>query len=1466
MSETTSPITSSISNSLNNTVEESDDYESDQSLEIVTKSPKGKSRRKALDISSADKSYIETIEQELDKLLDEKAAKNNLTVQNVKNLLRHVVSNEHLLALVKQVEDPEKYPDELLQFEPKLTRAKAKELFSSQTPAPLPSWISPPIPTSETQVLINEDLPDDDSEEEYVPTATGEDESEDDRDTSIISESDPATPCSMDTSTQNANDCIPPNNLTAGTNAENTSCAIIEDGGGVFKIPSTSSALTPSKQRGKPNEPNIALRTRSKFCLSNTPLEEIEEAFIPPDITTDMYDMDCDDEDWTDFLRCFTRPLDEVAKPRDDEEHDPEYNILEDDSINKIDKEELRADRAVEVTKKELSDLIAELFDYTNNFDDRENDPPVHSLPSLEVIQNVQVLIPTTPLLETSKTSETAENKEFEESCYTFQPCEVHLLQQQIRQHVQLLTQGFALSYLHPEFGEYAGQYKEYLYNIKELPVNLENSVFNVCNLNPAIDFVENWIKLLDNKSDANVIAHLDYVARVLHETQNHKSLGREYIPTFSKLLLQHVSQSEAFLYPTLLPRIPSMPRSTLRKRPPYLRSEEELIAIGLEQFIPYLSQDKINLTPRKEIKMRTVAHYLHCYLLPARQAHKICRYIGECRRAAADNCPISYYFKNKVAAITVHYLVPVEDLKILPPCKRPLEQLPELWKLYVATLKAAPQNCRISNIATVPYLRRVSKPPLYNAVISKRRISPRPSRPFQQSFSSEDFTKSVLETSSSNLKPRRLEDYFKSNTSLREFKFNSSVFRNLMSSSMPQTNKTQKSTSICLGTPILLDNVPSDASEVEDTAYRESIEIVQTTSTPNSKPNGKRSRISVAEKRKQKFKKEFNANLNMLLPDDPHVTEEKTNMFVQSFYDKVRDQLELSDYHKFMEILNDFDEEKNTAQELYKNVVAILDNKYPDIAHEFITFLTTAQAKSLGKLVPHFMLGNMSFFLRRLEMYFKEQPSQVKKIYHALAELSEIKDITMEQVKSTILPLLKGNTLIIDWFLQFFPSEKPNQQLLNGPWETIELGKDSTVPNNGEDIFETIIVPEIDDPYGGTNCICSCHDTNDSDLKSRLKHCVPCGTKFLQGRVYIQTGKGLRLAKISFSDDDTTDNYARLVCKTTTTKKRSDSSPSKQISPNKDNNDEGRNSNDSDDDVNYSKKKHMKSPRKRKLKTESTPLGNPTIRAANATTSKNSNSVASESPNRKSTNPTRKPSTESDIDIVDPVNSDQHPNYENEQLNVHLDESTILLNNPVGVVDENPFPSVVSTETCERTAVATNSDYSNAIASNELTTNDCVVGSTPRIDEYDGGIVEWDCNTSIESLDLRLSPEPDPEQEHDVEHEIEQPSAESESEFCEETSQDNINSDSEDSVEEMEIESTSSNSPGASENSNTGEEISWSRDEDKVILQTLQSEGGTEDAFKLISECLENRTVTQVKQRFNTLLSLIRKMTDITS
>jgi hypothetical protein len=86
-------------------------------------------------------------------------------------------------------------------------------------------------------------------------------------------------------------------------------CSYTEDG--VFKIPN----FVPANGVGATEQENIALRTRSKLCLQTTDIETIESTFIPPDITTDMYDFGGDiDNVWKDFLTDFTKPMSKLTR------------------------------------------------------------------------------------------------------------------------------------------------------------------------------------------------------------------------------------------------------------------------------------------------------------------------------------------------------------------------------------------------------------------------------------------------------------------------------------------------------------------------------------------------------------------------------------------------------------------------------------------------------------------------------------------------------------------------------------------------------------------------------------------------------------------------------------------------------------------------------------------------------------------------------------------------------------------------------------------------------------------------------------------------------------------------------------------------------------------------------------------------------------------------------------------------
>lgn len=59
----------------------------------------------------------------------------------------------------------------------------------------------------------------------------------------------------------------------------------------------------------------IATRTRSKLCLTTTPIETIESNFVPPDMESGMYgdfeheDIDCE---WREFLNEFMKPLSKI--------------------------------------------------------------------------------------------------------------------------------------------------------------------------------------------------------------------------------------------------------------------------------------------------------------------------------------------------------------------------------------------------------------------------------------------------------------------------------------------------------------------------------------------------------------------------------------------------------------------------------------------------------------------------------------------------------------------------------------------------------------------------------------------------------------------------------------------------------------------------------------------------------------------------------------------------------------------------------------------------------------------------------------------------------------------------------------------------------------------------------------------------------------------------------------------------
>lgn len=170
----------------------------------------------------------------------------------------------------------------------------------------------------------------------------------------------------------------------------------------------------------------------------------------------------------------------------------------------------------------------------------------------------------------------------------------------------------------------------------------------------------------------------------------------------------------------------------------------------------------------------------------------------------------------------------------------------------------------------------------------------------------------------------------------------------------------------------------------------------------------------------------------------------------------------------------------------------------YSDLLDLFLTFLLPEHATEIGKFFEHFLLENMKNLLQKLNIFFAKQPSHMKKIYACLNEMSNEKDLTMEKLKAKILPLLKGNQLLIDWFLELF--SKPPESVLP-EFESIYIKKSLSDSDNSIDNYEEIHSKDL----------IECKNVDELNT---------CGVKYKNGKIMYHHGT-LLPAKISFLAHD---------------------------------------------------------------------------------------------------------------------------------------------------------------------------------------------------------------------------------------------------------------------------------------------------------------------------------------------------------
>uniref|UniRef100_A0AAZ3S3Z1 Myb-like domain-containing protein n=1 Tax=Oncorhynchus tshawytscha TaxID=74940 RepID=A0AAZ3S3Z1_ONCTS len=264
------------------------------------------------------------IDRELDRELENKSRQHNLTTANVRNIIHEVITNEHVVAMMKAaINETEAVPV----FEPKMTRSKFKEVVEKGVV--IPTWNISPI-----KKVNKEKAP------QFVDIQL--DWALCYRSRHLKVEVVPMGP-------------PPPPQAPP-------EFSFLE------KLHAVEEELAIGTVCLEPYQPPLAdglmaCRTRSKRPLRDVPMGQLEAELCAPDITPDMYGCDSapEDPEWTHWLQGIMTSDMYNDEEGDDDDDDPEYNFLAE--IDEPDVEDYRNDRAVRITKKEVNQLMEELFE-----------------------------------------------------------------------------------------------------------------------------------------------------------------------------------------------------------------------------------------------------------------------------------------------------------------------------------------------------------------------------------------------------------------------------------------------------------------------------------------------------------------------------------------------------------------------------------------------------------------------------------------------------------------------------------------------------------------------------------------------------------------------------------------------------------------------------------------------------------------------------------------------------------------------------------------------------------------------------------------------------------------------------------------------------------------------------------------------------------------------------------------------
>ncbi|KAK2830975.1 hypothetical protein Q5P01_018906 [Channa striata] len=566
------------------------------------------------------------IDRQLDQSLESKSKQHNLTSVNVRNIIHEVITNEHVVAMMKAaINETEAVPP----FEPKMTRSKFKEVVEKGVV--IPAWnISPIKKTCDLNKAPQfVDIPlaeEDSSDEEYCPDEEEDDETAEDTFQESDMESTASSPRGSRLHRVEDNSCSPwqtSRSRSRRLRAVSGSMGpppppkalppkAVTDSTFLEKLHAVEEELAVCMEPYQPlseSEDEVSLmayRTRSKRPLRDVPLGRLEAELRAPDITPDMYDSSCapKDREWTDWLRGLMSSDVDNEEECDDED-DPEYNFLAD--IDEPDLEDYRDDKAVRITKKEVNELMEELFETLKedlagqevDEEGHEEEEETHTAetdtteeqPNIGLSADVAEDVPRTELRTVKqqlalirKRRQTHTQCKAHTVCaepYTLRldPQQKARLQQHLQQHIQLLTQVHLLTSPVAKLHSEAETTRQFLF---ELDVLARRSELLMCPADPSFCSI---FRASNLQGALQLLEELRQTP-ISYQPQHHSPDARGHMrcyPVMPAALAWLFATRPVFLYPELLPCASLDPALYCpRRTSAFTAAEDCLLVLGL--------------------------------------------------------------------------------------------------------------------------------------------------------------------------------------------------------------------------------------------------------------------------------------------------------------------------------------------------------------------------------------------------------------------------------------------------------------------------------------------------------------------------------------------------------------------------------------------------------------------------------------------------------------------------------------------------------------------------------------------------------------------------------------------------------------------------------------------------------------------------------------------------------------------